>query len=346
MPTPRSTWPTAATTPATARARCRCSTRCSPSVPAHPQAATGRAFALALTGDLPAAIAALERITAAARNDAVAWQTLGAVRNWAWQHGAAEVAFRHALALNPQSHDAAFGVASTLLARGNYAYGWPPSNSGPTAATDPVRRSPALPVWDGRAFDGTLVVYGEQGFGDVIQFARFIAGGARARRPRRAAARRLLARRSRRCSLRWRAWTTVVTRAEDVAARIAHATARVDPVVAAPPRHRRRAAPGPTRAMSPPPADRAQAWRARMAAVATPRVGLAWSVLPRDGHGFVTRHKSVPGDALAAVLATPDTTFVTLQPGAAGDPSGLPARCAAACSTPRRSARFRATPRR
>lgn len=291
--------------------------------PTYPHAATGRAFALALTGDLPGAIAALERITAGARNDAIAWQTLGAVRNWAWQHGAAEVAFRHALALNPQSHDAAFGVASTLLARGNHAFGWAAFEQRPDRGVESGPAFAQVPVWDGRTVDGTLVVYGEQGFGDVIQFARFI-GAARAR-----AARIVLLLDGYRAPLAPLLGTVagvdaVVTRAEDVA--VDGMTRRIS-ILSLPHRLGIGAAQlaGDARYVAPP-ADRAQAWRARMEKVATPRVGLAWSVLPRDGHAFVTRHKSVPGDALAGVLATPDTTFVTLQPGAAGDPSGLPAK--------------------
>jgi len=72
-----------------------------------------------------------------------------------------------------------------------------------------------------------------------------------------------------------------------------------------------------------PPADRAAAWRTRIATTAAPRVGLAWSVLARDAHAFVTRHKSVPASVFAPVLATPDTSLFTLQPGPAGDPGAF-----------------------
>lgn len=290
--------------------------------PGHPQASTSRAFALALTGDLPAAIADLERITAAARDDAAAWQTLGAVRNWAWQHGAAEVAFRHALALNPQSHDAAFGIASTLLARGNYPFGWTAFEQRPDRGAESGAAVAALPVWDGRAFDGTLVVYGEQGFGDVIQFARFVA------RARSRVAQVVLLLDGYRAPLAPLLASVagvdrVVTRAEDVPADAA--TRRVS-ILSLPHRLGIDAAQLTSDARYiAPPADRAEAWRARMAPLAAPRVGLAWSVLARDGHGFITRHKSVPGDVLTPVLATPGTTFVTLQPGTAGDPASLPA---------------------
>jgi hypothetical protein len=52
-----------------------------------------------------------------------------------------------------------------------------------------------------------------------------------------------------------------------------------------------------------------------------PRVGLAWSVLARDVHGFVTRHKSIPPEVLVPLVATGGAGFVSLQPGAQGDPA-------------------------
>jgi hypothetical protein len=71
------------------------------------------------------------------------------------------------------------------------------------------------------------------------------------------------------------------------------------------------------------PQDRRAAWRARLQDVARPRVGLAWSVFARSDYGYVTRHKSIPPAALAPLLDVPDVRFVTLQPGAAGDPAAL-----------------------
>ena len=72
-----------------------------------------------------------------------------------------------------------------------------------------------------------------------------------------------------------------------------------------------------------PPVDRRAAWTARLAGVPQPRVGLAWSVFARSDYGYVTRHKSIPGAALAPLLAVPGVRFVTLQPGIAGDPASL-----------------------
>ena len=287
--------------------------------PDHLQARTGRAFAQALAGDVDGAIDALEGITRDAPDHAPSWQTLGAVRNWAWRHEAAEAAFRRALALDPAYHDASFGVASTLLARANFQDGWAffERRADPIAQSDtPLAR---LPLWNGAPFEGTLVVHGEQGFGDVIQFARFLAPARR------------------------RAGRIVVVLDGYLAplAALLEALPEVDvvctdaarlPIDASTQRVSMLSLPhrlgigaealAPTRYLAPP-AAHVEAWRDRTSGFPSPRVGLAWSVLARDAHGFVTRHKSVPADVLAPLVARADTMFVTLQPGAAGDPAAF-----------------------
>ncbi len=288
--------------------------------PTHVDALTGHAFARALRGDLRGAIGALETITTTYPAHAPAWQTLGAVRNWAWDHAGAELAFGNALRLAPANADAQFGIASALLARGDYAAGWRAFESRPDRGGESGTALARIPAWDGAPFAGTLVVFGEQGFGDVVQFARFIAA-ARVRVGRivlvldgyHAPLAPLLA------SLD--GVDQVVTKATDISgdgtiARASilslpfHLGVRVEHLGAV------------GRYLSPP-ADRAAAWQARMATIAAPRVGLAWSVLARDAHGFVTRHKSVPVSVLAPILAARGVSFVTLQPGSAGDPAAF-----------------------
>jgi hypothetical protein len=81
------------------------------------------------------------------------------------------------------------------------------------------------------------------------------------------------------------------------------------------------------------PADRRDAWRARLAPLASPRIGLAWSVFARDDHGYVTRQKSVPPEALAPILDVPGVAFVSLQPGAAGRTAALGERASRVAPT-------------
>lgn len=293
--------------------------------PARIEAVTGRAFAQAQQGDLAGAAAALAMITGTHPGNAAAWQTLGAVRNWAWDHAGAEEAFRRALALDPANDDAAFGIASTLLARGDFTAGWRAFERRPDRGAESGTAFARLPVWDGAPLAGTLVVHGEQGLGDTVQFARFLAD-ARQRVGRlallldgyRAPLAPLLASAA--------GVDLVATDAADAA--IVDATARVS-VLSLPDRlgigGDRLAPNGPYLA---PPAERTRAWRARTGGIATPRVGLAWSVLVRDTHGFVTRQRLLPIAALRPLVTTPGVSFVTLQPGAAGNPAAFGADAA------------------
>jgi Flp pilus assembly protein TadD len=287
--------------------------------PRAPLAALGLAFADALDGRLDASIAALEALVHAQPREAAAWQTLGAVRQWAWQHDAAEAAFRQALVLAPDLRDARFGLASSLLARGRYAEGFAEfeaSRAGALPASEALRR---LRPWDGQPFAGTLVVHGEQGLGDAVQFARFVP----LLRPRVGRLVLLL-------DAYWEPLAPLLATLAGVdavttddaglgelteVARVSflslpfHAGATVDTLPARP-------------YLAPPPELRTL-WAHCVASLPGRRIGLAWSVHARDDHAYVTRHKSVPPSALAPLLALEDATFVTLQPGPDGDPAPL-----------------------
>jgi hypothetical protein len=263
---------------------------------------------------------ALRAIVAEHAKLAVAWQTLGAVLNWARDHAGAEAAFRRALALDPANADAQFGIASTLLARGRFDEGWAAFALRPDRAIDSGPALASLPIWDGSATTDTLVVYAEQGFGDVVQFARYLAP-ARARVGRlvllldgyRAPLAPLLGGVAGVDQV-----LTDATRLAQTGAALRVSLLSLPHVLGAD--GRAQAAQG--RYLAPPP-DRAAAWSERLVKGPAPRVGLAWSVLARDAHGFVTRHKSVSPSVLAPLLATTDVTFVTLQPGDAGDPAAF-----------------------
>ncbi len=285
--------------------------------PGNLHAATGRAFATALGGDLLGATRTLEDTVARAPLHAPAWQTLGAVHNFAWNHVGAQAAFQRALALTPGAASAQFGVASARLGMGDFPAGWQAFEQRPDRAADLGGSFAAIPIWDGRDFAGTLVVHGEQGFGDVLQFARFIPPTRRHVRNvvlllsgDHAALAPLLATLD--------ANVRVITRAEDVPTGIPLARTSI---LSLP---HRLAIDAHGLAMPAPylhaPGDRAGAWAHRLSTLPRPRVGLAWSVLARDVHGFVTRHKSIPPQILAPLLRQDGVSFVTLQPGREGDP--------------------------
>lgn len=285
--------------------------------PHNMHAATGRAFATALSGDLTAAARSLEATLNRAPQHAPAWQTLGAVRNFAWDHEGAEAAFLRALALAPGDPAALFGLASARLGRGDFALGWEAFEQRPDRTAQIGTAVAALPVWDGSNLEGTLLIYGEQGFGDVLQFARFVA---RARQRVRAVVLLLAGEHAALAPLlRTLAGVDrVITRPQDLPD--PGAMARVS-ILSLP--HRLGIAANELTMTTPylrVPEDRRMAWAARIDAIPKPRVGLAWSVLARDVNGFVSRHKSIPATVLAPMLQTPAVSLVTLQPGTQGDP--------------------------
>jgi tetratricopeptide (TPR) repeat protein len=282
--------------------------------PDHVLAKVGVAFADSLEGRLPQAQAALQAIVARHPGIAPAWQTLAAVSNWAGRYEDAERAYRHVLSIDAAHREARFGLASTLLSRGRYEEGFAAFEHSRAAFTPAHAQVRALPAWKGETLDGTLVLHGEQGLGDVVQFARFV--------PR-------LRDRVKHLVLwlddYWKPLAPLfatlngiddVIVDDEIAQRPAKARASVLSLA-----HIARATPatlwdGPYLAAT---RDRMASWRSRVDASARLRVGVAWSVHARDDFGLVTKHKSIPAASLAPLLDIADVAFHSLQPGADGD---------------------------
>lgn len=83
---------------------------------------------------------------------------------------------QHAMLLDPNNVTAQFNLAVSLLLQGNYQQGWPAYearwNYEHLAGTEPMFSQPR---WRGEDLkDKTILVVGEQGHGDCIQFVRFV----------------------------------------------------------------------------------------------------------------------------------------------------------------------------
>ena len=90
--------------------------------------------------------------------------------------GEACAALRRGVALDDSCNDAKFNLGLTLLTLGEFEEGW---NFYDTRLRlpDKVRSPLATPMWDGKleSLHGEpLLVWAEQGFGDNIQFARYV----------------------------------------------------------------------------------------------------------------------------------------------------------------------------
>jgi hypothetical protein len=83
------------------------------------------------------------------------------------------------IALDPDFAGAHFGTAEAALLRGDFRRGWEEYEWRFRLANSPQLMPPSdRPHWDGRPLDGLLLLIADQGYGDVIQFARYIPWAA------------------------------------------------------------------------------------------------------------------------------------------------------------------------
>ena len=82
--------------------------------------------------------------------------------------------YRNALALDPGNGDVRWNLALACLATGRLAEGWQEYESGLSSGKRPFV-DPGCPRWDGSPLGGkTVWVRAEQGFGDTLQFVRYL----------------------------------------------------------------------------------------------------------------------------------------------------------------------------
>ncbi|VWD22773.1 putative TPR repeat protein [Burkholderia lata] len=252
---------------------------------------------------------------------------LGTTFAYAGRHDDAERAYRRALELREDYGDARFGLATLLLALGRFDEGWRRYESRYEQSAFVHRRTRevlACAQWQGESLAGkTLLVWQEDGLGDMLQFGRYFAE-FRARH----AARVVFA-----CQP---ALHRLMETVDGVDAVLDHETATAQAAqfdywtsLLSAPMHAGTTLdtiPPPVR-LAPDPA-RVAHWRARLDALpAGPRVGLVWKGNPKHHNDA---HRSLPSLALLTPLwSVPGVSFVSLQKGQGEDearqpPGGLP----------------------
>jgi hypothetical protein len=132
-------------------------------------------------GRMDDALAAARRAAALAPADPLCLQNQAIVHYHRQELDAALACASGALRIDPSLPGAHFARAEALLLRGDWAEGWEEYEwrfrIGGAAPLMPSSDLPQCnrPQWDGAPLPaGTLLLIGDQGFGDVIQFARYI----------------------------------------------------------------------------------------------------------------------------------------------------------------------------
>ena len=97
----------------------------------------------------------------------------GHIFKWQKKYDEALEAYRECIRVGPDAVDGHLGLAFMLLMLGQYEEGWK-EFEWRWKSEQLLPRGLALPQWDGEDLNGKgILIYGEQGLGDIIQFSRY-----------------------------------------------------------------------------------------------------------------------------------------------------------------------------
>jgi tetratricopeptide (TPR) repeat protein len=145
--------------------------------PDYSEALNNLANAMVDAGELQPAIEHLRHSLSLQPNFAETHNSLGAVLERQAQYGQAIDSYRRALTLAPNHFEAHVNLGIALLREGNYPAGWA-EYEWRLKRKDALARNALLngkSPWQGEPLaNRTILLQAEQGFGDTIQFARYI----------------------------------------------------------------------------------------------------------------------------------------------------------------------------
>lgn len=141
--------------------------------PDHAEAHSNLGVALLESGQTDAAIDEYRQAIQLKPDYVDAHTNLGAAMHDLGREDDAFASLNEALRLNPNDPLAHYNLSLVYLLRGDYQNGWKEYDFRSGVIAAPKRFS--QPAWDGRDLNGSsILVHAEQGFGDTIQFVRFV----------------------------------------------------------------------------------------------------------------------------------------------------------------------------
>ena len=145
-------------------------------VPGHPAAHYNRGLALYDLGRYAAALEAHDQVLAASPEHAGAWLHRGRALAALNRLDEAVASYGRATAIRKDDPNAHFSEALALLTLGDYRRGFEKYESRWRRSGMPAQRGRGRPLWLGEypLARKTVLLHAEQGFGDTIQFARYV----------------------------------------------------------------------------------------------------------------------------------------------------------------------------
>jgi tetratricopeptide (TPR) repeat protein len=277
--------------------------------PGHLTAHYNRGLALHDLGHYAAALDALERVLAAAPEHAGAWLSRGRSLAALNRLDEAVASYGKAGTIRKEDPDVHFSEALALLALGDYRRGFEKYEARWRRNGMPAQKSRGRPLWLGEypLAHKTVLLHAEQGFGDTIQFARYVP---------------LLAATGAKVVLEVQSELTALMARLDVGAQIIGRGEAPPPFDVHCPlgslplalRTEPDTVPAEIPYLS---ADEASLtkWSARIGGLARPRIAITWS---GNSKHFNDRNRSIPFAQLAPLLSTP-ARFVGIQRDVRGE---------------------------